>query len=96
MNSAGTHELVHHIRGHHIVGEATPDEQALCSFTHRNLEIETVRHLPEAEHCWRTLSWCCLLIGNTSISRVGLATLACANGSKRTAPELCFSQTHAS
>jgi hypothetical protein len=41
LDGAGTHELVHHIRG----GEATPDEWDLGSFTHRKLKQLPIRDL---------------------------------------------------
>jgi hypothetical protein len=41
LDGAGTHELVHHIRG----GEATPDERDLGSFTHRKLKQLPIRDL---------------------------------------------------
>jgi hypothetical protein len=57
---AGTHKLIHHIRG-----EATPDEKALGSFTRRKLKELSVWDLrlaskcqrsSEVEHIWHTMS----------------------------------------
>jgi hypothetical protein len=46
VDSAGSHGLVHHIRG-----EATPDEHALGTFTRRKLKERSLE-----AHLWRTLS----------------------------------------
>jgi hypothetical protein len=57
MDGAGTHELVHH-----ILGEATPDEQApqaqaaLYLGSLARFGMEAARRSPEAERFLRTLS----------------------------------------
>jgi hypothetical protein len=69
LDDAGTHELVHHIRG-----KATPEKEALGSFARRKLKpppiwdvwlasewLRTARLSSEVENLWRTLpcpTWC--------------------------------------
>jgi hypothetical protein len=93
VDGAGTHEVVHH-----IIGEATPDEQALHASQAETAPyfgslarsgMETTRRLTEAEHLWRAfvlphlVPRCCVLIEITSLSRVGFAKLQSFTSLKR-------------
>jgi hypothetical protein len=109
LGGAGTHELVHHIRG-----EATPEEEALGNLTRRKLKQLSIWDL------WLASEWKQLdahqkqNVFGASCAPHGAMVLRshwnyiikpvcgnrkarmCCDGSKRAAPELRFAQTYAS